>query len=58
VETPQPLAHVLAAGYQVGPVKGKAGPVFEHPQALSGAVEIGIEEPFDRGTARGRWHGF
>ena len=40
----EPLAQVLGAGHQIGPVEAEAGPVLHHSQALTGAVEVGIEQ--------------
>ena len=41
----QPLAHVLGAHHQIAPIEAKAGPIFQHPQALPGPIEVGIEQP-------------
>ena len=45
VAAAEPLAHVLGAGHQIGPVEAEAGPVLQHPQAFAGAIEVGIEQP-------------
>jgi len=62
MQTPQALAHVLAAGHQIGPIEAKTAPVLDHPQPLAGAVEVGVQQPQDRsrlfrcghGVCRGR----
>ena len=40
----QPLAQILAAGHQVRAIQGEASPVLEHPQPLTGPVEVGVEQ--------------
>jgi hypothetical protein len=41
----QPLAHVLGAHHQIAPIEAKAGPIFQHPQALASPIKVGIEQP-------------
>ena len=45
VEPPQPLAHVLGAGHQIGAIQAKAGPILQHPQPFAGPIEVGIQQP-------------
>ena len=45
MEAPQPLTHVLGTGHQIRPIQAKPGPVFQHPQALAGPIEVGIQQP-------------
>ena len=52
VQPAQPLAHVLGAGHQIAPVEAKTGPVLEHPQALPGPVQVGVEQTIPGGTVK------
>ena len=61
MQAAQALAHVLGAGHQIGAIHPKAGPVFQHPQPLAGAVEVGVKQPghgqLIRAGRIGRTHG-
>ena len=46
--TAQSLAQVLAAGHQIGAIQAKASPVLQHPQALAGAIQVGIQQAMHR----------
>ena len=48
VATAQALAEILGAAHQVGAFQAKTAPVFNHPQAFAGPVEVGIQQAFDR----------
>ena len=61
VQPAQALAHVLGPGHQIGPIHPKAGPVFQHPQPLARAIEVGVKQPGHGQLIRvggiGRTHG-
>ena len=44
----QLLAQVLEAFHQIAAIEAKAGPVFGHPQALAGTIEVGVQQPQHR----------
>ena len=44
----QALAQVLAAGHQIGAIQTKASPVLQHPQALAGSIQVGIQQAIHR----------
>ena len=46
----QLLAQVLEALHQIAAIEAKAGPVFGHPQALTGTIEVGVQQPQHRGS--------
>ena len=48
MQTSETLTQVLAGGHQIGALQGEAAPVLQHPQALAGTIEIGVEQASDR----------
>ena len=59
VAAPQLLAQILADLHQIAAIEHKASPVFRHPQALPGPIQVGVEQtqqlhPGCRCRVRGR----
>ena len=49
VQPAEPLAQILQGGHQIGAIQREAAPVLQHPQTFAGAIEIGVQQPADRG---------